>query len=106
MHTEIHLRAKKIHNGIYIIHKTKRELIFSSKHSPNDSIPRTFLPTIEIVVHLISIVVSPPSQDYESTMMGPRTNLKTNHLANKLSCFLNHTRNPNFYLSSPPSHTT
>jgi hypothetical protein len=60
----------------YIIQKTHRALIFSSKHSPTGCIPRIFLPTIDTVVHSHSITVSPPSPGYESTRTGPRTNLK------------------------------
>jgi hypothetical protein len=44
---------------INITQKTQRALIFASKHSPTGCRPRTFLPTIDIVVHLLSTTGHP-----------------------------------------------
>jgi hypothetical protein len=42
-----------------ITQKTQRALIFASKHSPIGSITRMFLPTIDIVILLLSIASHP-----------------------------------------------
>ena len=44
---------------INITQKTQRALIFASKRSPNGCIPRTFVPTIDTVVHLLSTTGHP-----------------------------------------------
>jgi hypothetical protein len=65
------MHIKKIHiseiikytTELNIINKTQRALIFASKHPPTGCRPRTFLPTIDIVVLLLSTTGHPRARD-------------------------------------------
>jgi hypothetical protein len=59
----------------YTLYKKHRENLSLIKLSPTHCRPRTFLPTIDIVVPILNSR-SPLSQSYESIRMGPRPNLK------------------------------
>jgi hypothetical protein len=58
-HIRIHISEIIKYTVEYIKQKTQRALIFASKRSPTGCRPRTFLPTIDVVVHLLSTTGHP-----------------------------------------------
>jgi hypothetical protein len=54
-----YLRDNKYTMEYTLYKKTQESTYLSSKHSPTGCRPRTFLPTIDIVVHLLSTTGHP-----------------------------------------------
>jgi hypothetical protein len=62
MHIRMHILEIIKYTMEYIKQKTWRALIFASKCSPTGYRPRTFLPTIVVVVHLLSTAGHPQAK--------------------------------------------